>query len=120
MLEVGPEIYGGQLRFDRDLLAEHAAGDARHHRARLSLPDAGGAGWTSWLWLPRVRVPALILMGADDPIVPTVNGRIIADRLPDARLEIVDCGHLFILTDPAGTAATIESFLAGHPDGAAA
>ena len=56
-------------------------------------------------------MPALILMGADDPIVPMVNGRIIADRLPDARLEIVDCGHLFILTDPAGTAARIERFL---------
>jgi pimeloyl-ACP methyl ester carboxylesterase len=51
--------------------------------------------------------------------VPTVNGRIITDRLPDARLEIVDCGHLFILTDPAGTAARIESFLHGERAGAA-
>jgi len=45
--------------------------------------------------------------------VPPVNGSIIADRLPDARLEIVACGHLFILTDPAGTAARIERFIAG-------
>ena len=48
--------------------------------------------------------------------VPPINGRIIADRLPDARLEMVACGHLFILTDPAGTAARIERFLAGDGD----
>jgi pimeloyl-ACP methyl ester carboxylesterase len=72
-----------------------------------------GVGWTSWLWLPRLRLPTLILMGDDDPIVPTINGRIIASRLPDARLEIVPCGHLFILTDPAGTAARIEDFIHG-------
>ena len=43
-----------------------------------------------------------------------------AARLPEARLEVMDCGHLFILTDPAGTAATIEAFIAGDPDVAAA
>jgi poly(3-hydroxyalkanoate) depolymerase len=113
LLEVGPDIYGGQLRFDRELLREHAAtmrsGSQRGYLYQL----LAGAGWTSWLWLPRLRLPALILMGADDPIVPVVNGGIIAARLPDARLEIVDCGHLFILTDPAGAAARIECFLAG-------
>ena len=60
-------------------------------------------------------MPVLIMMGADDPIVPVVNGRILADRLPDARLEMVDCGHLFILTDPAEP-PPIESFLAGDGD----
>jgi pimeloyl-ACP methyl ester carboxylesterase len=42
-------------------------------------------------------LPVLIIMGADDPIVPEVNGRILASRLPNARLEVVNCGHLFIL-----------------------
>jgi poly(3-hydroxyoctanoate) depolymerase len=119
MLEVGPDIYGGQLRFDRDLLAKHALAMRATTGRGYLYQMLAGVGWTSWLWLPRVRVPALILMGADDPIVPTVNGRIITDRLPDARLEIVDCGHLFILTDPAGTAARIESFLHGERDSAA-
>jgi poly(3-hydroxyalkanoate) depolymerase len=113
LLAVGPDIYGGQLRHNRALLAEHA--DALRpvgHRGYLYQLLAG-VGWTSWHWLPRLRLPALILMGADDPIVPTVNGRILASRLPDARLEIVACGHLFILTDPAGTADRIESFIHG-------
>lgn len=38
-------------------------------------------------------------------------GRVIANRLPRDRLELVPRGHLFILTDPAGTAARIEEFI---------
>jgi poly(3-hydroxyalkanoate) depolymerase len=116
MLEVGPDIYGGQLRHDRALLAEHAEAMRAVGRRGYLYQLLAGVGWTSWLWLPRLHLPALILMGADDPIVPTVNGRIIASRLPDARLEIVGCGHLFILTDPAGTAARIEGFIRGDRD----
>ncbi len=116
MLRFGPDIYGGQLRQDSALLAEHAdamrAVGGRGYLYQL----LAGVGWTSWIWLPRLRVPTLILMGDDDPIVPTVNGRIIASRMPDARLELVACGHLFILTDPAGTAARIEDFIHGDRD----
>ncbi len=113
MLEVGPDIYGGRLRHDRALLAEHADALRAVGRRGYLYQLLAGVGWTSWPWLPRLRLPALVLMGADDPIVPTVNGRILAGRLPDARLEIVPCGHLFILTDPAGTAARIETFIDG-------
>jgi poly(3-hydroxyalkanoate) depolymerase len=120
MLEVGPDIYGGQLRYDRALLAEHALAMRATTGRGYFYQMLAGVGWTSWLWLPRLRLPTLILMGADDPIVPVVNGRIIANRLPNARLEIVDCGHLFILTDPAGTAFRIEHFLAGDHDRAVA
>jgi poly(3-hydroxyalkanoate) depolymerase len=113
MMKVGPDIYGGQLRLDRRRLIEHAAA-MRASTARGYLYQLlAGVGWTSWLWLPQIRVPVLIMMGADDPIVPVVNGRILASRLPDARLELVDCGHLFILTHPERTAATIEGFLLG-------
>lgn len=111
MLKIGPDIYGGQLRFNQQLLAEHAralkASGGRGYLYQL----LAGAGWTSWLWLPQLRLPVLVLMGADDPIVPIANGKILTSRLPDARLEVMDCGHLFILTDPAGTAAKIEDFM---------
>lgn len=111
MREIGPDIYGGLYRTNRELLEVHAeamrAGSSRGYFYQL----LAGTGWTSWLWLPRIRIPVLIMMGSDDPIVPVVNGRIIADRLPDARLEVVDCGHLFILTQPDITAKTVERFI---------
>jgi poly(3-hydroxyalkanoate) depolymerase len=115
MLTVGPDIYGGQLRLDRRRLEEHAAvlrtGSSRGYLYQL----LAGVGWTSWLWLPQLKLPVLIMMGADDPIVPVVNGRILASRLPDSRLAVVDCGHLFILTHPEETAETIEQFLREAP-----
>jgi poly(3-hydroxyalkanoate) depolymerase len=115
MLAVGPDIYGGQLRSDRRGLEEHVAalrtGSSRGYLFQL----LAAVGWTSWLWLPQLKLPVLIMMGADDPIVPVVNGRIMASRLPDARLEVVNCGHLFVLTRPEETARTIERFLLETP-----
>lgn len=120
MLKIGPDIYGGQLRYDSRALHEHATGLKASSQRGYLYQLLAGVGWTSWLWLPQIRVPVLVLMGADDPIVPVVNGRILVSRLPNARLQLMDCGHLFILTDPSGTAATIEGFLNGQPDAAAA
>jgi poly(3-hydroxyalkanoate) depolymerase len=115
MMAVGPDIYGGQLRSDRRRLEEHAAalrtGSSRGYLFQL----LAAAGWTSWLWLPQFKLAVLIMMGADDPIVPAANGRILASRLPNARLEVVDCGHLFVLTHPEETAQTIERFLFETP-----
>ena len=63
-----------------------------------------------WLW--TLKQPTLILAGGDDPIVPPVNARIMACPMPNARLEIVDDGHLFLVTRPVESAAIIEKFFA--------
>jgi hypothetical protein len=55
------------------------------------------AGWTSLPWLHRIRARVLVLSGDADPIVPPVNARILAARLPHAELEIVrGAGHLLL------------------------
>jgi pimeloyl-ACP methyl ester carboxylesterase len=70
------------------------------------------AGWTSLPWLPRLRPPTLVLAGDDDPIVPLVNGRILHRLIPGARLHVVrGGGHLFLLDQPAETAALVTEFL---------
>ena len=51
------------------------------------------------------------MAGADDPLVPTINARIMQWLLPDARLAILDCGHLFLITLPAKSASIVEAFL---------
>jgi pimeloyl-ACP methyl ester carboxylesterase len=64
-------------------------------------------------WLHTLRQPTLVLAGDDDPIVPLPNGRILAHRIPDARLHIVHGGgHLFLLEQPAEMAALVARFLA--------
>jgi hypothetical protein len=50
------------------------------------------AFWTGLPWLWRLRQPTLVLTGDDDPIVPVINGRILAGLTPDARLQIIRGG----------------------------
>jgi poly(3-hydroxyoctanoate) depolymerase len=70
------------------------------------------AGWTSVPWLRCLRQRTLVLAGDEDPIVPVVNGRILAHLIPDARLHVVrGGGHLFVLEDPAAVAARVSEFL---------
>ncbi|HTN48198.1 MAG TPA: poly(3-hydroxyalkanoate) depolymerase [Burkholderiaceae bacterium] len=120
LMAIGGELYGGMIRTERELLRVHAEA--------LRSPTSLGYlyqmlaiwGWTSWHRLPRVEAPALILTGTDDPIVPPVNGRILASRLPNAVVEDVDCGHLFILTRADEIADRVERFVHGaHADRAA-
>jgi pimeloyl-ACP methyl ester carboxylesterase len=69
------------------------------------------AGWTSLPWLRSLPQPTLVLMGIEDPLVPPINGRILARLIPNARLQMIDDGHLFMVTRPGETARIIEEFL---------
>ena len=78
---------------------------ARHARPPSLRGFAGqltaAAGWSSLPWLHHLRAPTLVLAGDDDRIVPPVNARILAARIPDARLEMVPGGHLFLMEHPS-------------------
>lgn len=70
------------------------------------------AGWTSFPWLHRIHQPTLVISGDRDPIVPPVNARILARRIPNAELDLVHgAGHLFLAEQAATSAATIAKFL---------
>ncbi len=73
-------------------------------------------GWTSLPWLWTLKQRTLILAGSDDPIVPSINASVMARLMPNARLEILDDGHLFLVTQPIESAAIIEKFLAEYRD----
>lgn len=69
-------------------------------------------GWTSLPWLHRVPHRTLVVGGRKDPLVPVQNLRLLASRLPHARLEILpDAGHLWLLERPDRGAAIISDFL---------
>jgi poly(3-hydroxyoctanoate) depolymerase len=112
---VAGRLYGGEARRDPDALLH---GSVARFVEPPSLWGYAGqlyaiSGWTSLPWLSRLRQPTLVLAGDDDPIVPLVNGRILAWRIPRARLHVVPGGgHLFLLERPAELATLVARFLA--------
>jgi poly(3-hydroxyalkanoate) depolymerase len=115
MRKVAPDLYGGSFRKDPSMIGRHA-------EAMFGAPGMGYfyqllamVGWTSLPWLRSVRQPTLVLMGSDDPLVPVANGAILARLIPNARLEVIDDGHLFIIAQPREIARRIERFLQGEP-----
>jgi poly(3-hydroxyalkanoate) depolymerase len=111
-------LYGGAARRDPDALLH---GSLARFIGRPSVRGYAGqlysiAGWTSAPWLWRLRQPTLVLAGDDDPIVPVVNGRLLAWLMPNATLHVVPGGgHLFVLEQPAAIAAQVAEFLDTAP-----
>ena len=65
--------------------------------------------------LPSIAAPTLVIAGALDTLfTPKLLRETLADRIPGARLVVVDCGHEIPLERPREFAALIEAFLAGH------
>jgi 3-oxoadipate enol-lactonase len=59
----------------------------------------------------RIDVPALVVHGAEDVIVPTGNGRVLARRLPNTRyVELEGRGHNLMLEDPQTFNALVLDF----------
>ena len=62
--------------------------------------------------LGTLTMPALVLWGEEDPLVPPAVGRKLADALPDAQFHLLAaCGHLPTLEKPAEAAALFAKFL---------
>jgi 2-hydroxy-6-oxonona-2,4-dienedioate hydrolase len=62
--------------------------------------------------LPEIQAPALVLWGADDPLLSPALGRVFAEQIPDARLVILpECGHIPMLERPAELHRELLGFL---------
>lgn len=60
---------------------------------------------------PRLRAQTLVVAGDDDPVIPLTNAKLLARRIPGARLHVVKGGHLFLLDEPDSAAGEIQAFL---------
>jgi 3-oxoadipate enol-lactonase len=65
--------------------------------------------------LAAVRAPTLVVVGAHDPATPLPHGRLIADGVPGARLEVVAGAHLATVEDADRCTALLLDHLGG-PD----
>jgi 3-oxoadipate enol-lactonase len=65
--------------------------------------------------LAALEMPTLVVHGAEDQILPVENARLIASRIPGARLEILDgVGHLFFREEPDRSAELVRDHAAVH------
>ena len=86
-----------------------------------SAQAAAGARYTGGLRQARIQARTLVLHGGADTVVDPRNGKLLADRIPGARLmTFPELGHLLFWEDPDGFASAVTSFLlaeaaAGQP-----
>lgn len=88
-------------------MAGRVGGEAyvRQQNAILGRPDSRPL-------LPRIDVPALVVVGAQDVLTPPAEARLMHEAIPGATLEILpDCGHLPTMEKPQETTALLRDWL---------
>lgn len=67
--------------------------------------------------LASIRVPALVVTGAEDQLIAPAESRALADSIPDAHLEVIPgAGHLPNFEKPDAFDAVLTRFLARLPE----
>lgn len=79
---------------DREVGARRQLEARRHH--------------DTWDRLDRIEAPTLVAAGRYDGIAPLQNSQALAERIPAARLEVYEGGHLFLLQDRAAWPAIVD------------
>jgi 3-oxoadipate enol-lactonase len=98
----------------------YAAYRANALKQRVAIPVImaqvrASATHNTYARLPGLTTPTLVVHGTDDQIFPVSNGRLVASRIPGARLEIFDgVGHLFFLERPQRSAELVCAHAAVH------
>ncbi|MEC9345157.1 MAG: alpha/beta fold hydrolase [Pseudomonadota bacterium] len=81
-------------------------------RAAQNRQFAARAAHDTWARLPELTMPVLIAAGRYDDVAPMDRQENMLRVLPDARLQVFEGGHLFMMEDPAAW-PTIIRFLKG-------
>jgi 3-oxoadipate enol-lactonase len=73
---------------------------------------AAGASFDAWDRVPRIEQPTLVVHGTADVVVDPANAALLAERIPDARVELFEgCGHLLFWEQPARFVDVVGEFL---------
>ena len=64
-------------------------------------------------WLHRIKLPALVVWGKEDKVMPSAYAALWRERLPDARLVMIEeCGHVPQIEKLSETIGPLHDFLA--------
>lgn len=81
-----------------------------------SLHYQASEGHNSWNFLSKIEAPTLVLHGSDDEINPTANGEILSQRIPGARLQLMEgAGHYYFEELRSSSHQLVRNFLVEHP-----
>jgi pimeloyl-ACP methyl ester carboxylesterase len=74
-------------------------------------------GHDTWANLIHIRNPTLVLTGSEDALIPPDNSSILAERIPHARLYVIERGgHQFLIEDPDAFNGAVLEFLRALPE----
>ena len=108
-----PEFRRARLR--TDVQHDWRAGTSPRARARHY---AASQEHDTWDRLGEIAAPTLLLHGTEDVVNMTDNSRLLAERIPDARVALIEGarhGYFEEFAEEAET--TVLEFLAAHPLG---
>lgn len=72
----------------------------------------------AWDELGAIVAPALVVRGDADLLIPPENGRLLAERIPGARLHVVrGAGHMLQTDGDEAMRQAVLDFLAGAAHG---
>lgn len=104
-------------RFSREH-PEHVAEDLRVGGRNPQSPQGARRQWEamqgfeSYDRLPDIRVPTLVLQGTEDRLVDVANARVLADRIPGARLVLLEgAGHVYHSEQPERADVAVLEFV---------
>jgi 3-oxoadipate enol-lactonase len=81
----------------------------------------GILAWEAYSRLPQITSPTLVIHGESDQLVPPGNGKLIAERIPGAKLLMLPrASHIFPTDKTEETHEAVLTFLAKHSDRAQA
>jgi poly(3-hydroxyalkanoate) depolymerase len=107
-------FYGEEIREQPDLLERQIELRLAHRPSWMGYMHQLNAltGWSSLGWIHQLEQPTLVMAGDDDPMIPIANARLLANRIPKARLHVAEGGgHLFLFTRAAKMSAVVTDFL---------
>jgi 3-oxoadipate enol-lactonase len=70
-------------------------------------------GWEAYSRIRQITAPTLVIHGESDRLVPPANARLIAEKIPGAKLRLIaHAGHIFETDQPGAAHKAILEFLA--------
>jgi len=104
--------------YDSATPRERIEEDLAIRRPWLPRPEAytaqlqGIIAWEAYSRLSGIAAPTLVIHGENDRLVPPANGKLIAERIPGAKLVMIPhASHLFTTDQPEAAHRAILKFL---------